>query len=257
MFESNGPQATALLAICSLALFLQLSTSPADPIPYIFNPGEWGHPNLKYLERKYNISILKDDPLIIQFNNFLSAAYIDAILHFAQPKFARSTSGVERAVSEYRTSSTAWMTPDVLRNDPQKKIIEKLESEIADIVGLPVENQEHLQVLQYIEDQYYKKHSDFIEEQRNLPCGIRVATFFLYLNDVEEGGGTRFTNLDLTVQPRRGNAILWYSAYPNTTNQDHRTDHEALPVIKGVKYGANKWIHINDFITPWKEGRTT
>jgi prolyl 4-hydroxylase len=29
--------------------------------------------------------------------------------------------------------------------------------------------------------------------------------------------------------------------------KDFRTDHQALPVIKGTKYGANAWIHMRDF----------
>lgn len=29
--------------------------------------------------------------------------------------------------------------------------------------------------------------------------------------------------------------------------QDTRTTHEAAPVIKGVKYAANTWIHLYDF----------
>ncbi len=35
-----------------------------------------------------------------------------------------------------------------------------------------------------------------------MPCGVRVATFFLYLNDVPEGGGTRFNRINLVVTPR-------------------------------------------------------
>jgi len=40
------------------------------------------------------------------------------------------------------------------------------------------------------------------------------------------------------VQPKKGNALLWPSVLdkePET--KDGRTDHEALPVIKGIKYG--------------------
>lgn len=35
-----------------------------------------------------------------------------------------------------------------------------------------------------------------------MPCGVRVLTFFLYLNDVEEGGGTRFNRLNFAVKPK-------------------------------------------------------
>jgi prolyl 4-hydroxylase len=31
---------------------------------------------------------------------------------------------------------------------------------------------------------------------------------------------------------------------------DQRTHHAALPVIKGVKYGANSWIHLRNYKTP-------
>ena len=109
-------------------------------------------------------------------------------------------------------------------------------------------------------------------------------TFFLYLNDVEEGGGTRF-DLGFTVQPKKGKAVLW----PATHNerpfeqarlavaarraflrapraratrehparaQDHRTHHEALPVTKGTKYAANFWIHQYDYVTAHHQGCT-
>ncbi|EGD81044.1 hypothetical protein PTSG_10986 [Salpingoeca rosetta] len=256
---------SGVLMVGTLAAFLAASTTLRDT-PFSgtastqhqqpFKPGEWGYADADWLRQHYNITMLSEDPPVIQFNNFISQERIDAILHFAKPKFARSTSGIEREVSNYRTSSTAWMLPDVLGNDPMQAHLKDMEEEIARIVRLPVENQEHFQVLQYQKNQYYKVHSDYIEEQRQQPCGIRVATFFLYLNDVEEGGGTRFPNLNLTVQPAKGNAVLWYSAYPNTTRMDSRTDHEAMPVAKGMKYGANKWIHIHDFVTPWANGKT-
>ena len=72
-------------------------------------------------------------------------------------------------------------------------------------------------------------------------------TFFLYLSDVEEGGGTKF-DLGFTVQPKKGKAVIW----PATHNerpfvQDPRTHHEALPVTKGTKYAANFWIHNHAF----------
>ena len=44
--------------------------------------------------------------------------------------------------------------------------------------------------------------------------GVRIYTLFMYLNDVPEGGGTRFTDLPsgpVTFQPQRGKAILWPS----------------------------------------------
>jgi prolyl 4-hydroxylase len=78
---------------------------------------------------------------------------------------------------------------------------------------------------------------------------------FLYLNDVEAGGGTNFPRLDLTVMPKRGKAVLWPSVLNDRPNEkDGRTNHQALPVEKGVKYGANAWLHQRDFKSPYDRG---
>lgn len=77
---------------------------------------------------------------------------------------------------------------------------------------------------------------------------MRVYTFFIYLNDVPAGGETAFGRLGLKVRPKKGAAILWPSvqnAAPNET--DHGTYHEAMPVLEGIKLGANVWVHMHDF----------
>jgi len=78
----------------------------------------------------------------------------------------------------------------------------------------------------------------------------------MYLNDVPAGGGTRFSSpqSDLTVMPKQGRVVIWPSVLnTNTTAEDLRTFHEALPVEKGIKYGANAWVHQYDFKTPFTE----
>ena len=69
-----------------------------------------------------------------------------------------------------------------------------------------------------------------------------MCSLFGYMNDVPEGGGTRFTSLPggpVTFQPQRGKAILWPSVLADDPHtKDERTDHEALPVTKGEKFGV-------------------
>lgn len=78
---------------------------------------------------------------------------------------------------------------------------------------------------------------------------------FLYLNDVEAGGGTDFPGLGITVQPKRGRVLIWPSVLNEDPNaKDPRTDHQALPVEKGIKYGANAWLHQRDFKTVFDRG---
>jgi prolyl 4-hydroxylase len=85
--------------------------------------------------------------------------------------------------------------------------------------------------------------------------GVRILTLYLYLNDVEEGGGTNFDKLGVTVTPKRGRVVLWPSVFNDRPNiKDDRTTHQALPVKRGIKYGANAWFHMRDFKTPNREG---
>lgn len=99
-----------------------------------------------------------------------------------------------------------------------------------------------------------RQHHDYIPHHQDMPCGVRILTLFIYLNDVEEGGGTHFPLLDITVMPKKGAALLWPSVLDDAPEKkEGRTDHEALPVLKGIKYGANAWIHSRDFKTAFKK----
>ena len=80
------------------------------------------------------------------------------------------------------------------------------------------------------------------------PTGTRILTAYLYLNEVEEGGGTDFPGLGVTVMPKRGRVLIWPSVMDDDPlKKDKRTDHQALPVKAGIKYGANAWFHMRDF----------
>lgn len=93
-------------------------------------------------------------------------------------------------------------------------------------------------------------HHDYIDHHIERPCGVRILTAFLYLNDVEEGGETHFPDLDLTVAPKQGRVLLWPSVRnENPRLKDYRTDHTALPVKKGIKYGANAWYVLHTVLT--------
>lgn len=112
-----------------------------------------------------------------------------------------------------------------------------------------------MQVLNYQPGQQYKIHHDWVHEHETVPCGPRIATFFLYLSDVDDAGGTHFPDLDLLVEPVKGKAVLWYNAKPDKPlRMDMRTQHAATPVGKGEKWASNLWIHVNDFITPFDNG---
>jgi len=155
--------------------------------------------------------------------------------------------------SDSRTSSNTWCVDDCWEDPLNQQVIRRVEN----ITAIPDGHSEYWQLLKYEKGQYYRQHHDYISHHLKRTQGPRILTVFLYLNDVTEGGGTRFVDLGITVQPKRGRAVLWPSVKSkNPLKKDYRTHHEALPVIEGVKYGANAWIHTRDFKKAYKEGCT-
>ena len=77
----------------------------------------------------------------------------------------------------------------------------------------------------------------------------------MYLSDVEAGGETRFTKLNISVTPRKGLAILWPSVHSDDPwRTEDLTYHEARTVHKGEKYAANFWIHNFEFQKRLQQG---
>ena len=203
---------------------------------------------------KYGARVLSTDPWVVIFDNFLTDSESNAIVKTVK-QWERSTDTgtsnkygeVGRVVSKSRTSANAWCDraceadPDVLR----------VTAKIEEVTRVPAVNYESFQILQYEAGQFYRAHHDNGADDASLPAGPRVLTFFLYLSDVEEGGETNFPFLNISVKPKKGRAVLWPSTLdsaPDTT--DRRTVHEAKPVIKGIKYAANAWIHLYNFRIP-------
>jgi prolyl 4-hydroxylase len=157
----------------------------------------------------------------------------------------------EAELNSGRTSTNAWCVDKCYEDPVAKQVMQRIEN----ITAIPELNSENLQLLKYEQSQFYQTHNDFIPHQVERPCGVRILTFYIYLNDVEEGGGTDFPHLEKTVMPKRGRAVLWPSVLDHDPNKkDPRTDHQALPVTKGVKYGAKSWVHQRNFKTPNNKG---
>lgn len=154
--------------------------------------------------------------------------------------------------SEDRTSTNAWCDQHRCQSDPNvQAILARLEN----LSGIHRNYSEDLQILRYYPGQFYGVHHDYIEADQHRIIGSRILTIFLYLSDVEEGGGTNFPDLDITVQPQLGRVLLWPSVLDEDPHRkDFRTDHEALPVIRGVKYGANAWLHQRKFRNAMEKG---
>jgi hypothetical protein len=217
----------------------------------------------------YGARVLRREPWIVSFDNFLTPAEVGVLVRRAGHRFERSLAG--DGVTPVRTSSTSWCNVPECLGDPVVQVRadgpmpcvcgrtrlasppaarpreQAVRQRISNLTRVPWENAEHLQVLKYEAGEFYKEHHDQ-NSPRYSAWGPRLYTFFIYLSDVEAGGETRFTRLNMSVTPRSGSAILWPSVMsddPYTT--DERTYHEAVAVTRGVKYSANFWIHMYEF----------
>mmetsp|Transcript_10708 Transcript_10708/g.31018 ORF Transcript_10708/g.31018 Transcript_10708/m.31018 type:complete len:311 (-) Transcript_10708:435-1367(-) len=198
---------------------------------------------------QYKPIVHSRDPWLITIDDFLTPDEADRIIQLGSTHWGRSIAG--DGVQAVRTSSTAWCEHSGCGTDP---VVKDIRRRIMELTGVPEENAEHLQILRYQSGQFYKRHHD-----QNAPSasawGPRLYTFYMYLNDVDEGGETYFPLLNVSVKPKRGRAAMWPSVLDHKpTHRDDRTDHEAVEVRKGTKYGANYWLHMWDFQHPSRAG---
>jgi len=212
--------------------------------------------------------LLSSDPWVISFDKFMSPEEVEAILKHGEGRYVRSTASGGRAdgefiplTSEIRTSWTTWCDNATCLEDP---LVAQVIERVADVSQVPANNSEFVQLLRYLpcehlrapDCQFYRRHHDTIPELATMQPGPRVYTFFLYLSDVEEGGGTKFDG-GFTVEPKAGKAVLWPAVFEDRPFvSDSRTHHEALPVLKGTKYAANFWLHQYDYVGPHHAGCT-
>lgn len=124
---------------------------------------------------------------------------------------------------------------------------------LATLTGRPTTHAEPLSVLRYLPGQEYKPHYDhFAVDEHGAPRvqdsnGQRIATVFVYLNDVEEGGATDFPRLGKRTQPAKGKAVAFLNC--NASGQPNLDMlHAGMPVVHGEKWLATLWFREHPFI---------
>ncbi len=122
---------------------------------------------------------------------------------------------------------------------------------ITNMIQVPLENCEGMQLVHYKPGQFYKPHWDYFDTSSDIHIeetrrgGQRTWTAFLYLNDVKEGGTTNFPNINMEVKPKIGRIVYWLNTLNGNTIEDSL--HEAKPPIDCEKWGANIWVREKEF----------
>jgi prolyl 4-hydroxylase len=145
------------------------------------------------------------------------------------------------ADKRFRTSSTC----DLIGNSGA---IAGLDSKVCRAMGIDRRLAEPSQGQCYEVGQEFKPHTDFFKvyelETFTTPAwGQRTWTFMIYLNEPEGGGATRFVDIDLTIQPKRGMAVFWNNLLPSG-EPNNFTRHQGMPVTAGTKLIITKWFRM-------------
>ena len=229
-------------------------------------------------------------PAVFRIENFIKPEEIKDLIHRVETsnvthKLERSVVGdspSEHMKSAIRTSHQAW--------DDTSDVADALKRRAFNVMRLPHFNERQvdgMQILRYQQKEAYIGHHDYClnnDDPKYVPArggSNRIATLFVYMTDVAEGGQTVWTRTEnrsqynndlkakvqklfpqggweaemletchtkLSVAPKRGDAVLFYDVTPDGM-LDEMSEHGGCPVISGTKWAANLWV--------WNDARLT
>ena len=192
-----------------------------------------------------NVQIVDYD--IQEIPNFFSDEECDALIERAQNNLEDSKvyngENTDIVAKVNRDSKQAWLYD----SDP---FVKELSDRIKDFTNTHKHHYEEFQVVKYGVGGFFKPHYDACDGDENyckkmdLDNGPRYITVLIYLNNVADGGHTVFPNINKSVKPEKGKAVIFKNVDENgklITQSFHGGD----PVNEGEKWIANKWIHLH------------
>lgn len=193
----------------------------------------------------FKVEIMHLKPKILLFRNVVSDEEIAYIKEMATPRLRRATvhnketGQLEHA--SYRISKSAWLKPQ------ESSVIARISRRQEDMTDLSMAFAEELQIANYGIGGQYEPHFDFSTDDemdafKELKSGNRIATILTYLSQPEAGGATVFPRLKIALFPTKNDAVFWYNL-KKSGEGDMITRHAACPVLAGIKWVSNRWIH--------------
>jgi prolyl 4-hydroxylase len=249
LMKNNGYHPKDSLGIVSEVMKIPLATLrelTARPTPEGFYPRHPEAPQVVVNGHSVGVSLSMESPELRVLENVLTEQECAELIELARPRLDRAQvvdPDGKYIADERRTSAGMFFALHEL------PLIRVIEQRLADLLGVPVNHGEALQVLHYLPGQEYEPHYDWFDPE--LPSyepvtkigGQRIASVVIYLNTPEKGGGTAFPEVGVTVTARRGSAV--YFAYEAG---DLNSLHAGLPVIRGEKWIATKWLRQRPYL---------
>ncbi|MBP2239818.1 prolyl 4-hydroxylase [Cytobacillus eiseniae] len=243
MVKKGFDQAFAYSIILRIVTNQSIQTVNSNQSPYMYESTAIAKKGniIKTSDREIKVLLKMDKPYITYLDNVLSTDECDQLIQLSKDRLQPSeiidpVTGDKKSVPG-RTSKGAYYRLN------ETNLITTIERRIMEITDHPIENGEGLQVLNYDIGEEYKAHFDYFPTNQidMTKGGQRVATFLIYLNDVEAGGETIFSKVGLSIVPKKGTAVYFH--YGNNHGQvDRLSLHSSIPVQEGEKWVSTKWI---------------
>ena len=206
----------------------------------------------------YQLTVESVTPRVLSIENFLSGDECDQLIGLALQQGLQGSTVYSGSLAKHqrdlstRSSMNTWLARSTTElTDRIYRRAAKVLNVDESLLQAPVDDEvapqyhsmaESLQVVRYKKGEEYTAHHDFVYpplQHRLQPT--RFATLLLYLNDNYQGGQTVFPRAvnsqyhdGITVQPKKGKAVLFYNILPDG-NVDDLSQHSSKPIEKGEK----------------------
>lgn len=193
---------------------------------------------------------LHDQPKVQRYRGFCTpgeAHHVASIVaNMLEPATVFDPASGRMIAHPIRSSDNAPIGPTT-----ESLVVQAINRRIAAVTQTEVTQGEPLTVLRYSPGQEYRLHLDTLPDGRNQ----RIRTAILYLNDGYRGGRTQFPLLDLVVEARAGDLLVFDNVTADGTPEP-RSRHAGLRVEAGAKWIATRWIRRAP-ISPWSMGASS
>jgi len=190
-------------------------------------------------------------PRLLHVKNFASDFEMD---HIIKQSF-------QQMRPQMQNTETGVVHELPVNGDPILEAIEERLKSVVPGVGKEREDKfsgdgaETLRVRRYLPDgvgykggDYHPPHTDWYERPGMGKDDALLVTLMIYMTSPEEGGQTHFESANdgkgYNFQPVRGDLAVWWSCTKDG-KQDMKSMHEAIPVKKGIKWNATRFLYDN------------
>ena len=187
--------------------------------------------------------LLSETPHVVRYPALLSADECAHIATVAAPMMTPSTV-IDSSTGQVREHPVRTAMAAVIGPAKEDLVVRAINHRLAAITGTAVEQGEPLSVMRYDVAQQYRMHVDALPGTGNQ----RIKTAIVYLNHGYAGGETLFEHGPKIVG-RQGDAIV-FDNIRSDGSVDPVSRHAGLPVVRGVKWIATRWIRKAAY-DPW------